>query len=172
MLHEIYIQVDRLPCVAQVLGRKDSGKTAVIEKVVKELKGEGFRVLVVKPSHHVIDLQGKDTYRFRSAGADAVIFRDPNGLILFANYPDFVRCLSVDVILVEGLSGFVAPIRVEIREPSQVSEVAQALIRMIKECLSKGNEAQDYWVSLTDALMRHEPGRRNNRDDEVPHRWH
>ena len=84
----------------------------------------------------MIDLQGKDTYRFRSAGTDAVIFRDPNGLILFANYPDFVRCLSFDVILVEGLSVFVAPISVDIREPSQVSDVAQALLRIIKECLS------------------------------------
>jgi len=58
-----------------ICGFSGSGKTTVIEVVVKELIGRGLKVGVVKHDAHGlnIDHEGKDTDRFFKAGADVVI---------------------------------------------------------------------------------------------------
>ena len=51
-----------------------TGKTTLIERVIRELKARGVRVAVVKHDVHGIDPcdEGKDSGRFRLAGADRV----------------------------------------------------------------------------------------------------
>ena len=50
-----------------------TGKTTLIEKVVKVLKSKDLRVAVLKHDGHTfeIDREGKDSWRFSHAGADA-----------------------------------------------------------------------------------------------------
>ncbi len=131
-------------CIAQIVGGKDTGKTAVLERVVRALKDKGLRVAVIKHSHHVIDLQGKDTYRLRDSGSDVVVFKDPKGLTGFFVNPSFVNCLEVDVILLEGFKDFEAPIRVEIASPQEVDVKAEEMLRAIESCLSKTPELKSY----------------------------
>ncbi|MGC9106438.1 MAG: molybdopterin-guanine dinucleotide biosynthesis protein B [Thermoprotei archaeon] len=137
-----------MACIAQIVGGKDTGKTAVLEKVIRVLKDRGFRVAVIKHSHHVIDLQGKDTYRLRESGSDVVILKDPKGLTGFFVDPSFVNCLQVDVILLEGFKDFKAPIRVEIASPEEIDAKAEEMLRVLEPCLRKTLEPKSYLSDL------------------------
>ena len=53
-----------------IVGRHNSGKTTLIEKLIAELVGRGFDVGSVKHHSHVgfdIDIPGKDSWRHRHA---------------------------------------------------------------------------------------------------------
>lgn len=68
--------MDRKPIIIAVIGRKNSGKTTVVERVVRELTQKRYRVATAK---HVsqkgfsIDKKGKDTWKHVEAGANPVI---------------------------------------------------------------------------------------------------
>lgn len=57
-----------------VTGWKNSGKTTLVEKLVRELTGRGWRVSTVKHAHHAFDIDkpGTDSFRHREAGATEV----------------------------------------------------------------------------------------------------
>jgi len=61
--------------VVGIVGWKNSGKTTLVEKLVRELTGRGLKVSTVKHAHHDFDIdhQGKDSYRHRAAGAQEVL---------------------------------------------------------------------------------------------------
>ena len=62
--------------IISFVGWSKSGKTAIIEWLVRELKRRELRVVVVKHIHKPIfevDRKGKDTWRLFNAGADAVM---------------------------------------------------------------------------------------------------
>lgn len=65
--------------VISVVGHSDSGKTTLIEGLLKELKRRGLRVATVKHDVHGfdIDIPGKDTWRHAQAGADIVVISSP-----------------------------------------------------------------------------------------------
>ena len=65
----------------------NSGKTTLIEKVVRILKTSGLRVAVVKHASagFELDKPGKDSWRFQQAGADAVVLVGPGKLALIKN---------------------------------------------------------------------------------------
>ncbi len=65
--------------VSFVAACSNSGKTTLIEKVVKILKARGLRVAVIKHASAGFDLDrpGKDSWRFQRAGADSVILVGP-----------------------------------------------------------------------------------------------
>ncbi len=134
-------------CVAQVIGRKDTGKTAVLERVTKVLRTQGYKVLVIKSSHHALDLQGKDTFRLKSSGADYVVFKGPDGLTVFTEDPELLDHVKADVVLIEGVSAFNAPIRFEITDPSEVDSIAAAMVRALMECLKISKESYNFRVS-------------------------
>ena len=52
-----------------------TGKSTLITAIIPLLKKQGLAVAVIKHGHPMIDLdtEGKDTHRFRQAGADQVI---------------------------------------------------------------------------------------------------
>ena len=59
------------PAVA-IVGRHNSGKTTLVEKLIAELVSRGLDVGSVKHHSHKgfdIDYPGKDSYRHRAAGA-------------------------------------------------------------------------------------------------------
>ncbi len=58
-----------------IVGWKNSGKTTLVEALVRELTARGYRISTVKHAHHAfdIDVPGKDSYRHREAGAGEVL---------------------------------------------------------------------------------------------------
>jgi len=104
-----------LPTVVSIVGRKNSGKTTLIEGIIQELKKRGYRVGTIKHHSHDLELEdidreGKDTYKHQLCGADAVVLSAPNKLMLFQiakesqQIDDISRTYlqSMDIILTEG----------------------------------------------------------------------
>ena len=101
--------------VIAVIGHMNSGKTTVIEKLVRELRGRGYRVATAK---HIqkkgfsMDTEGKDTWRHATAGANPVIsvsdietaIMIKNGENNFSLEQIFSFLLEIDVVLLEGFS--------------------------------------------------------------------
>ncbi len=60
--------------VIGVAGFKNAGKTTLVERLVAELTGRGFRVSTIKHAHHSFDIdhEGRDSFRHRTAGAAQV----------------------------------------------------------------------------------------------------
>ena len=95
-----------------VIGWKNAGKTSLMERLVAEITGRGFRVSTVKHVHHDVDLDqpGKDSYRHRVAGATEVVLASADRFALMREHrgpePDLPEILArmapVDLILVEG----------------------------------------------------------------------
>ena len=101
--------------VISIVGRKNSGKTTLIEGIIPELKKKGYRVGTIKHHSHDLELEdidreGKDTYKHQLCGADAVVLSAPNKLMLFQiakesqQIDDISRTYlqSMDIILTEG----------------------------------------------------------------------
>jgi molybdopterin-guanine dinucleotide biosynthesis protein B len=61
------------------VGRSNTGKTTVIERLIPILVGKGLKVAVIKhhPHDFEIDIPGKDTYRYKQAGATMSILASP-----------------------------------------------------------------------------------------------
>lgn len=99
-----------IPVVA-VVGKSDSGKTTLLEKILREAKRRGWRVATVKHDVHGFDMDkpGKDTWRHAQAGADLVVISSPSKIAVLekveADQPlDEVvkRVRGVDIIFTEG----------------------------------------------------------------------
>ncbi len=93
-----------------------TGKTTVIEKIVRALKSEGLRVAVIKHDGHrfEIDHEGKDSWRFAHAGADITIISSQEKTAYVEQRSLSLRQLidmvhDVDLILVEGYKNETLP---------------------------------------------------------------
>jgi len=89
-----------------IVGYKNSGKTTLTSGLARELLRRGYRVAVVKHTHHPIDLPGKDTAVLREA-AGQVALLSADGAAIFWKEPvdlqSVVAHLDAQIILVEGL---------------------------------------------------------------------
>lgn len=96
-----------------IIGRKNSGKTTLVESLVHEFTARGFRVSTVKHAHHDTDIDqpGRDSHRHREAGARQVLLASPKRWALMHELrggaePDLsshlARLDKVDLVLVEG----------------------------------------------------------------------
>lgn len=59
--------------IIAVVGTKDTGKTALVVKIVQELANRGFQVGTIKHVFHSFDVKGKDTWKHKGAGAGLVV---------------------------------------------------------------------------------------------------
>jgi len=65
--------------IVSIVGRSDSGKTTLIEKLIPELVRRGYRVATIKHDVHGFDMdhEGKDSWRHKHAGARISIISSP-----------------------------------------------------------------------------------------------
>lgn len=101
-----------LPRVFAVSGYSGAGKTTLIEAVLPRLRARGVTVAVVKHTHHDFDADrpGKDSYRFREAGATPVLLSSDHRTALLIEHRDAPPTLDallallppVDLVLIEG----------------------------------------------------------------------
>ncbi|QLG88854.1 molybdopterin-guanine dinucleotide biosynthesis protein B [Chitinibacter bivalviorum] len=114
--------------VLAIAGYSGSGKTTLIEALLPELAQLGWRVNVIKHSHHDIEFEPphKDTARFRAAGAGEVMLVSPYRVAIFQELAgremprlseQIARFAPADLCLVEGFK----------REPIAKIEVWRAV---------------------------------------------
>jgi len=90
--------------VVSVIGLKKSGKTTVVEGLVRGLTRRGHLVGTVKSMHHTgtsftIDVAGKDTHRHREAGASFVIAQSDVETSFIQRHGDGERKKSLEELL-------------------------------------------------------------------------
>ncbi len=83
-----------------IVGAKNSGKTTLIEKLLKFFNSRNINTVTIKhTSHeHHFDQPGKDTFRHRSAGANSTIAIGQDSFALFGVTDALVRQKVIDVI--------------------------------------------------------------------------
>ena len=95
------------------VGRSNSGKTTLIERLIPELVKAGYKVATVKHAGHGFDLdtEGKDSWRHKRAGASTVMVLSKGSLAMFADVNDDIKVSelrdrfldqSIDLIIAEG----------------------------------------------------------------------
>jgi molybdopterin-guanine dinucleotide biosynthesis protein B len=96
-----------------IIGRKDSGKTHLVARLVRAASARGLRVSTVKHAHHEFDIDqpGKDSHAHRTAGAQEVLVASSQRWALMHEHrgaaePGLDALLAhlapCDLVLVEG----------------------------------------------------------------------
>jgi molybdopterin-guanine dinucleotide biosynthesis protein B len=103
-----------MPNVFSFVGHSGSGKTTLIEKLLRELTGRGLKVATIKHAHHRVELDtpGKDSFRYKEAGAamSMLLTRDALQLVADAKTEREPEQLAqrflgeTDLVLAEGFS--------------------------------------------------------------------
>ena len=106
--------VECAPPVVIFVGHSGSGKTTLIEKLLPELTRRGLRLATIKHAHHrvALDQPGKDSWRYKQAGAALSMLVTADALQLIADAADrrepaqlAQRFLGeADLVLAEGFS--------------------------------------------------------------------
>lgn len=101
----------QVPLVTVSAPQSNTGKTTFIERLIPKLKACGLRVGVVKGDCHGYDVdeEGKDSYRFKQAGADGVAVVSPDGYFIQqktaqrASLMEIAgRLTDVDLVIIES----------------------------------------------------------------------
>ncbi len=102
------------PKAVSFVAKSGTGKTTLIEKIIKKLSGRGYRVSSVKHTDHDIDadIPGKDSWRHKNAGAYSTMLLSAGKLSFFSDADNFsdagVECLirkyfaASDIVIIEG----------------------------------------------------------------------
>ena len=107
-------------------GSSGSGKTTLITLLLPRLRDCGLRVSAMKHAHHGFDIDrpGKDSFKFREAGAEEVMLVADGRWALLREEPEELplaalaaRMAPVDLVLVEGFKRAAIP-RIEVYRPS------------------------------------------------------
>ncbi len=137
------------PVVFCVSGIKDSGKTGLIIKLINEFIREKYVVSVIKHDGHdyVMDYEGTDTFRFRSAGAGLSAIFSPAQFSINCQREIAVAELIAlveksqksDIIIIEGMKHAPYPkievVRGAVSDTSVCSP--ESLICIATDCLSQ-----------------------------------
>jgi molybdopterin-guanine dinucleotide biosynthesis protein MobB len=117
--------------VVSVVGKSDSGKTTLIERLIRALADRGYRVGSVK--HHVhdfdIDVPGKDSWRHAKAGAAVTLVSSPSKLGMTrvmdheATLGELLEyAADVDILLTEGYRR-AGNVRIEVSRRARSTEL-------------------------------------------------
>ena len=107
------------------IGYSNSGKTTLIEKLIPIFRTQGLVVSAVKNAHHGFDMDrpGKDSFRYRDAGAQQVLIATASRWALLSETPKRAATLdellselaACDLVIVEGFKSEGNIPRIEVR---------------------------------------------------------
>lgn len=134
-----------MPQVICIVGRSQSGKTTLIEKLIPVIKNKGYRIGTIKHSHHIFDFDksGKDSWRHKDAGAEAVIIASPGKIAMLKNdHRGTLESLldyfgDLDLVVTEGYKGARQP-KIEVVRAARHGE---ALLRDDKHLVAVVTDA-------------------------------
>lgn len=118
--------------IVSFVGKSSSGKTTLLEKLIIELSGRGYKVAIVKHSHHAddLDMAAKDTWRFTKAGSALSAINSLDHLAIYRHIDHYFDPGEIstsvtwdyDVILTEGFKGSSYP-KIEVHRTEQGPEL-------------------------------------------------
>ncbi len=118
--------------IISFVGKSGSGKTTLLEKVIAELKKRGYKVAIIKHSHHNNDLDTaeKDTWRFTKAGTEISAINSLDHLAIYRRMNEYFEPqdianyinLDYDIMLTEGFKGSNYP-KIEVHSSAQGKEL-------------------------------------------------
>ena len=98
--------------VVAFVAKSNTGKTTLLEHVIRELKNRGYKVGAIKHDAQRFDIDhpGKDSHRLTEAGADTMLITSPEKLALIKKHaaaPPLEELIAtyfadVDIVLTEG----------------------------------------------------------------------
>lgn len=98
--------------VVSFVAKSGTGKTTLVEKLIREMKSRDYKVGALKHDAHrfEIDHEGKDSWRFTQAGADTTVVTSPEKMAMVKRYEvepsveeTIAACFAdVDIVLTEG----------------------------------------------------------------------
>ena len=134
-----------VPAIA-VIARSGTGKTTLVEMLIRELRARGRRVGAIKHDAHdfEIDRPGKDSARFTAAGAEVTVIASDAKVAMVRQTPAPVELDELlgkwfdglDLVIVEGYKTSDLP-KLEIHRP----ELGQTL-------LSRGERRDDRLLAV------------------------
>ena len=135
------------PPVFIFVGHSNAGKTTFVEKLIPELTRRGRRVATIKHAHHKVELdtEGKDSWRYKRAGAAMSMLVTASALQLVADATErreprqlAERFLGeADLVLAEGVSHADGP-KVEVLrracgKPPRCA-IGDGLVALVTDC--------------------------------------
>jgi molybdopterin-guanine dinucleotide biosynthesis protein B len=118
--------------IISIVGKSSSGKTTLLEKLIAELKRRGYKVAIVKHSHHAdpLDTAEKDTWRFTQAGSELSAINSLDHLAIYRRMDHYFDPQEIsrfilwdyDIILTEGFKGSPYP-KIEVHRAAQGREL-------------------------------------------------
>jgi molybdopterin-guanine dinucleotide biosynthesis protein MobB len=98
--------------VVAFVAKSNTGKTTLLEQVIRELKDRGYKVGAIKHDAHSFDIDhpGKDSHRLTVAGADTMLITSEQKLALVKRHaasPPLDELIAgyfsdLDIVLTEG----------------------------------------------------------------------
>lgn len=147
-----------MPPVVSIVGRSKVGKTTLIEKLVSELAGRGYRVATIKHAQEAsFDTPGKDSWRHIQAGSAATALASPGQLVLIEPRSGELSAADIerffgedyDIILTEGFKQADAP-KIEVHRRGS-GELLTGLSRLIAIATDEHLDTRARQFSLDDA---------------------
>jgi molybdopterin-guanine dinucleotide biosynthesis protein B len=112
-----------------VIGYSNSGKTTLIERLIPLFRARGLAVSAIKNAHHGFDMDrpGKDSFRYREAGAGQVLIATALRWAMLTETPQRPATLEeligllvpCDLVIVEGFKSEGRIPRIEVRRVGQ-----------------------------------------------------
>jgi molybdopterin-guanine dinucleotide biosynthesis protein B len=135
------------PPVFIFVGHSNAGKTTFVEKLLPELTERGKRVATIKHAHHKVELdtEGKDSWRYKNAGAVMSMLVTTSALQLVADATERREPLQLaerflgeaDLVLAEGFSLAAGPkievLRRDRGKPPRCA-IEDGLIAIVTDC--------------------------------------
>lgn len=115
--------------ILSIVGRSNSGKTTLLEQLIRELTNRGRRIGTIKHHFHgpvEVDVPGKDSWRHKRAGARTVALASPETLFVVGDVAGewsleaiaHQALFEVDLILTEGFKSGPMP-KIEVNRAAQ-----------------------------------------------------
>jgi molybdopterin-guanine dinucleotide biosynthesis protein B len=133
-----------MPPIVSIVGKSQSGKTTLMEGLVRELKSRGYQVATIKHTPHgmTFDEPDKDSWRHIRAGSEATAISSPDRVVLIKPVTQTLTLDKIahlvgedcDIILAEGFKQGNAPkIEVHRRQVGPPLSAVKKLIAIVTD---------------------------------------
>ncbi len=147
-----------MPTIVSIVGKSKSGKTTLLEKLIRELKSRGYQVATIKHTHHDLAFNEphKDSWRHIQAGSEATVLSAPNEIVLVkpvtqnptVDEAAYLLGEDYDIILTEGFSQGNAP-KIEVHR-KEVGSLLRSATKRIAVVTDEAIETKARQFSLED----------------------